>query len=150
MVVILGIAGAIVVPHMLRGGQLGLQAASRMVIADIPYAQNEAIAHQTVRRVVFDLQNNAYRITDGADTTLSASWKAGAGQNYVIDFDEDQKFTGVSLASADFGGTSTLEFDALGSAANAGTANLATNTFRYRITVTPFTGQVTVAEVTGE
>ena len=58
VVVIVGIAGAIVVPHMLWGSQFGLQAATRMVIADLVYAQNEAVAHQTVCRVVFNGANN--------------------------------------------------------------------------------------------
>ena len=151
VVVIIGIAGAIVVPNMLQGGQLGLQGAVRMVIADAVYAQNEAIAHQANRRIQFDLANNRYHITDGSGTTLNASWKAGAdeGENYFVDFDHDQRFQNVQLVAVDFAGTDTLEFDALGSPKNGGTVELSTGTFRYRITVAPFTGQITIAEVAG-
>lgn len=151
VVVILGIAGAIVVPNMLQGGRLGLQAAVRMVIADAVYAQNEAIGHQTIRRIRFDLDNNRYYITDGSGTTLNASWKAGAdeGENFFVDFDHDQRFQNVKLDTVDFAGTDTLEFDALGSPKSGGTVELSTGTFRFRITVAPFTGQITVAEVAG-
>ncbi len=152
VVVIMGIASAIVVPQMLRGGQMGLQAAARMVIADVIFAQNEAVAHQAVRRVVFDAANDSYRITDGAGNTLTASWKAngGAGENYIVSFADDGRFQGVVMENVDIGGGAVLEFDALGSPVNGGTLEMATADFRYRIAIAPFTGQVTIGPVAGE
>ena len=149
VVTIIGIAGAIVVPHMLSGGQLGVQAAARMVIADIIYAQNEAVAHQVIRRVVFDPDQESYRVTDAAGTTLTASWKSGVGENYVIDFEEDDRFSGVQLDTVNFGGDTTLEFDDMGSPAVGGIVEMSSGNFRYRITVAAFTGQVTIEAVTG-
>ena len=58
VVVIIGIVGAIVVPQILTAGTLGVQAAARMVIADLQFAQNDAIARQAPRRVVFEGGNN--------------------------------------------------------------------------------------------
>ena len=78
MVAILGIAGAIVVPSMLKGGTLGVQAAARTVVADLMYAQNDAIAQQSPRRVVFDTTTQSYRLTDAQGDTLHASWLGGS------------------------------------------------------------------------
>ena len=152
VVVIIAISGAVVVPLMLRGGQLGLQAAVRTVIADMLYAQNEAVAYQAVRQVVFNPQSNEYRITDGSGTTLGVNWKGGGetGQNYVVELDQDSRFQGVILENVDFGGTTTLAFDDLGSPLSGGALELTTGDFRYRVTVAPFTGQVTVAAVSGD
>jgi prepilin-type N-terminal cleavage/methylation domain-containing protein len=149
VVVIMGIAAAIVVPQMLAAGTMGVQAAARMVISDLLYAQNEAIAQQAARRVVFDVANNSYRITDASDTTLSVSWKNGSAENYIVDFANDSRFSGVTLQSADFGGTATIEFDDLGGPNSGGTIELVFKNIRYRVTVAAFTGRVTVAKLSG-
>ena len=142
--VIMGIAAAIVVPQMLSAGTLGIQAAARMVIADILYAQNEAIAQQSPRRVVFDTANDLYRLTDGAGTTLSVNWKGDGLGNYVVDLSSDSRFQGVMLTSAAFGGTAVLEFDDLGTPISGGSVELEFDENRYRVTVAAFTGRVTV------
>jgi len=152
VVVIIGLAGAIVVPSLMRPGTLGVQAASRMVISDILIAQNEAIAFQTTRGVIFEPAENRYRLTDAAGTTLNASWKAGGtAANYIIDFDTDTRFGGVTLEAPDFNnGTppqNILQFDPLGAPLNGGTVDLVAAGLRYRVSVAPFTGRVTIAPV---
>lgn len=149
VLVIIGIAGAVVVPHMLSGGQFGVQAAARVVIADIIYAQNEAVAHQSPRRVVFEPDNNRYMLTDTAGTTMTVSWKSSAQENYIVDFEQDQRFSGVTLENVDFGGMMMIEFDDMGSPISGGTLELIAAGFRYRITVAAFTGQVTIESVPG-
>ena len=148
--VIMAIAGAIVVPQMLTTGTMRLQAATRMVIADILYAQNEAIAQHAPRRIMFDPANDLYRLTDQTGTTLTVSWKGGGGTaNYVIDLSQDNRFKGVSMTSSDFGGTSVLEFDDLGAPIAGGSVELEFDQTRFRVTVAAFTGRVTVEEITG-
>lgn len=147
VVVILGIAGAVVVPQMLNTGNLQIQAASRIVIADLLYAQNEAITRQAVRRVVFDPTTNSYKLTDGGGNVLAVSWKNGGAANYVINFSTDSRFDAVTLKTADFGGTQAVEFDALGAPSSGGTVDLVTGSTTYRISVAAFTGRVTVAPV---
>src|SRR5690554_6343777 len=108
VVTIIGIAGGIVVPHMMRSGSLGVQAAARMIIGDIMIAQNEAIAKQSTRQVVFAPGDNRYSITDGAGTPAIATWRGGtAGNGYVVNLGADSRFEGVRIVSADFGGEST-------------------------------------------
>jgi len=158
VVVIISIAAAVVVPHMLEIGSMGVQAASRMVIADVLFAQNDAIAHQEVRRIVFDPANNSYRMTDGSGQTLSMTWQGGAQAegNYIIDFDEDTRFANVDMVSAQFVNSqgldsTTLEFDPLGSPTGnaAGAITLNADEHTYRISVAPVTGKVTIAEISG-
>lgn len=141
VVMIMGIAAALVVPQLLNAGSMTIQAASRMVMSDVLYAQNEAIARQTERRVVFDVDNNSYAVADDSGTTLSVPWMPSG---YAIDFDADKRFAGVTLTAVDFGGTSTLAFDELGAPTAGGTIELSANTNQYRITVSAFTGRVTV------
>jgi prepilin-type N-terminal cleavage/methylation domain-containing protein len=151
VVTVIAIAGAIVVPQMLKAGTLQIQAGGRMVIADLLYAQNEAIAQAAVRRVVFDPAQNRYRLTDGSGVALQASWRSGGSNtaDYSVDFNRDTRFSGVKLSAADFGGTQTIEFDALGTPSAGGTVDLTAGNVHYRIAVAPFTGRVTIAPASG-
>lgn len=153
VVAIVGIAGAIVVPQMLAAGTLGVQAAARVIIADLLYAQNEAIAQQEERGVVFDVANDSYSLTkpraDGTPGTevLTENWKGGATENYVVSFVDDSRFRGVRIISADFGGSPGLTFDDLGTPDSGGTVVVEYDGERYQITVAAFTGRVTVARL---
>lgn len=143
VVVIIGIAGAIVVPNMLSAGTLGVQAAARMVIADLLYAQNDAIAQQENRKVIFNADDEAYRLTKADGTGLDASWRGGSG-SFVVDFKTDERFQGVEIVSVNFGGGNEVEFDPLGSPSSGGTVVLKYNEDQYRVTVSAFTGRVVV------
>lgn len=149
VVTILGIASAIIVPQMLAAGTLGVQAAARIIIADILYAQNDAIAKQRTRRVVFDPANERYSLVDENGAVLTARWISGEANNYVVDFVNDTRFTGVVIVSANFGGATpqVLEFDALGGPLNGGTVEIEFQGQRYRVTVASFTGRVTVQQI---
>lgn len=155
-VTIMGLAAAVVVPNMLRAGTLGVQAGARMIISDLLFAQNEAMAQQSTRRVVFDTDNNSYRVEkyDSGATAWVLEYNPSAGmgnnqQNYEIDFEEDNRFTGIEITSADFNGTNTVEFDDLGNPSSGGTIQLQFEEHRYEIKVAPFTGRVTVEKVSG-
>jgi len=149
VVTIIGIAGAIVVPQMLTAGTMGIQAAARTVIADLLYAQNEAIANQATRKVVFSVADNSYRVTDGAGQTVHVDWKGGDGGNYLMDFSrETGRFGRVRIVSADFGGASEISYDALGAPSSGGTVVLRFQETGYRVTVAAFTGRVTVEKFT--
>jgi len=149
-VVIIGIAGAMVVPSLIEPSTLGVQAAGRMVISDILIAQNDAIAAQATRRVVFEPALNRYRLADVDGTTLNVGWKAGGTTaNYIVDFSTDARFAGVTLQNVNFGGGQFLEFDPLGGPTNGGALDLVAVNTTYRVTVAPFTGRVTIAPVPG-
>lgn len=151
VVTIMGIAAAVVVPQMIQSGTLSVQAAGRMVIADILIAQNEAVAQQDNRRVVFDSPNNKYHLALPDGSIISKAWINGdtASGNYIVDFGSDQRFAGVQLTNVDFAGGNVLEFDALGAPNNGGTVDVQFEQHQYRISVTPLTGRVTIAPVEG-
>lgn len=154
-VTIMGLAAAIIVPNMMQGGTLGVQAGARMIISDMLFAQNEAMAQQSTRRVVFDTTVNSYRV-EKYDAS-SSSWVleynptlGGGGsdkQNYITSFDDDSRFKGVEIVSADFNGSNIIEFDDQGSPSSGGTIRLRFEDHVYEIKVAPFTGRITVESV---
>lgn len=146
VVVIIAIAAALVVPQMGSAQDITAQAAARMLISDLSYAQNEAVANQAIRKVIFDLANNTYRLTDSDDAPISSPWQGG---DYIVDLDGDGRYAGVTLNAADFNGNNEVTFDSLGSPSDGGTVELGADGNVYRVTVTPFTGRVTVERIAG-
>src|SRR5438477_8934128 len=70
VVVIIGIAAAVVMPQISQRDDLKAGAAARVMMADLLYAQNMAITRQTPHYVVFDVANKNYMIVAaGAMTT---------------------------------------------------------------------------------
>jgi Tfp pilus assembly protein FimT len=151
VVVIIGIAAGIVVPQMLTAGSLILQAAGRAIIADLLYAQNDAVVQVQYRKVIFDPDHNTYRLTDGDGNPISVNWRTGGSAlgSYSVDFSGDSRFRGVHLTAADFGGSHELEYDDLGAPVSGGFIEIQGANFKYRITVTPMTGRVTISDVSG-
>lgn len=156
VVTIMGLSAAVIVPNMMQGGSLGVQAGARMIIADLLFAQNEAMAQQSTRRIVFNTTTNSYRVEkyDSGSTAWVLEYNPSAGmgndqQNYEINFEEDGRFKGIQIVSADFNGGSTIEFNDLGNPSSGGTVRLQFEDHEYEITVAPFTGRVTVEKVSG-
>lgn len=147
VVVILGIAAAVIVPQIGRSDSLGVQAAARMLVADLLYTQNEAIARQATRKLVFDAANNRYTVRDDSNQVLSTPWKGG---QYLVDFNADSRFRGVVIEAPTFGGTAEVAFDDLGAPVNGGTVDLVAGNHRFRVTVTAFTGRVSVQQIEAE
>ncbi|MEM9753499.1 MAG: prepilin-type N-terminal cleavage/methylation domain-containing protein [Planctomycetota bacterium] len=153
VVVILGIASAVVVPQLLAAGTLGIQAAARLVVADILFAQNEAIAAQDNRWLEFDAATESYRVmrvnpTTGLEETLTIGWVNGQQSNYVVDFSDDERFEGITLDSVQMGGSAAtrLEFDDLGSPliTDEMVIVLGFQNQTRTVRIQPFTGRVTV------
>ena len=51
------------------------------------------------------------------------------------------------IENANFGGSTALEFDDMGAPISGGSVDLVFDQTRYRITVAPFTGKVTIDPV---
>ena len=147
VVAILGVVSAAVVPSMLAAGTMGVQAAARVIVADLLYAQNEAIAHQATRAVVFEPDENRYRLVDENEQTLTASWINGKANNYLVNFSNDSRFEGVTLVSADFGDGHRIAYDDIGTPTTGGTVLIEYGEHEYRIDVASFTGRVTVTRL---
>lgn len=139
VLVIIGIAAAIVVPKMLQAGTLSLEAATRMVVADLLEAQNQAVAMQSPRKVVFDLTDNRYRLCDAQGNAVATLFGDGS-----TSFQEDRRFQDVRLEKVDFAGGQQVQFDVLGSPDSPGTIDLAGSQKKFRITLAAMTGRIHV------
>src|SRR5438874_1095241 len=65
VVVIMGIAAAVVVPQLSSRDDLKVAGAARMLMADLIYAQNRAISMQATHYVAFDTTNKNYSVLTG-------------------------------------------------------------------------------------
>src|SRR4051794_18482099 len=62
VVVIMGIAAAVVMPQISQRDDLKAGAAARVMMADLLYAQNISITRQTPHYLVFDVANKNYKV----------------------------------------------------------------------------------------
>src|SRR5437773_1825834 len=86
VVVILGIAAAVIVPQIGRRDDLTASSASRIIMADLLYAQNRAIATQQMRFVQFDLANGTYSLLSQISPSVVYSTHPITKQNYTVQF----------------------------------------------------------------
>lgn len=166
VVVLLGIAGAMVIPAMGSVGVLRVQAAVRTIVSDITFAQADAIAFQQRRAIVFHAPTSASDTTTRAENSyhvvqvLGGQINVNTGTLYdpsrpggrLFQSFDDARYGGAQLSSANFGNSNTLIFDELGSPAAGTTGDTPGQGGRVRITgpdeffdivVEPFTGRVT-------
>lgn len=162
-VVIMGIAGALVIPAMGETGILRVQGAVRSVVADLTFAQADAVAFQERRALMFDVQNNVYRLIqvpgdalDPVNNTLYDPTKPDG--KYVMSL-ADPRFGGAHLVSAAFDNEPYVIFDGLGGPVadasgsvpgSGGTVLISGSHQTFTISVEPFTGRVTVTRQEGE
>ena len=159
-VVILGIAGAMVILAMGETGILKVQASMRTIVADLPFAQSDAVAFQERRAIMFDVEHNSYRVIqvpgstlDPVNNTLFDPTKPDG--KFVVNFNEGQ-FGDAKILSAAFDNQPDLIYDALGgpvadpsgaTVGAGGTVRIQGSGSIFTITVEPFTGRVAVTRV---
>lgn len=161
VVVILGIAGAMVIPAMGSTGVLKIQGALRSIVSDITFAQCDAVAFQEKRAIVFDTTNSSYALVQVPGNTVDAATNTMYDPTkptgkWEVNFITDPRWGDARITAADFGaGTKTLIFDGLGgpvtdaSSNNPGPGGTITVTgsgASWTITVEAFTGRVTVVQ----
>lgn len=171
VIALLGIAGMLVIPAMGSVGALRSQAAVRTIVADLTFAQSDAIAFQQVRAVVFDLNAQTYSVVQvigrDADATTSTLYDPSRPDGrYIVRLNED-RFAGVRVTSVAFNGDDsnhTLVLDDMGTPVSeigsnepgtggvirveAGPADNPTQIFD--IIVEPFTGRVSIRKIKDE
>jgi len=159
VVVILGIAAAVVVPQVGTQSDLRAAAAARLIMADLIYAQNRAIATQTKHYVFFDTTNQKYRIRMGSTfvdipqpITKESYYEVALGQKGTA-------LSDISLGTVNIEGCTTIAFDELGvpysynagtglttplSTSGGSTIPVKCGTFTLTISVEPYTGEIKV------
>lgn len=162
-IAILGIAGSLVIPAMGETGILKIQGAVRTVVADLTFAQADAVAFQERRAVVFDVENNVYRLVQVPGSTIDIDtntlYDPSKPDGRFIMSVGDRRFGGARLASAAFDNEPYIIFDALGGPVAdpsgaipgaGGAVRIIGSGQTFTIAVEPFTGRVTVERAEGE
>lgn len=163
VLVLMGIAAALVVPNVRGSENIRIQTAVRAIASDIMYAQSDALAYQARRAVVFDPAGNSYWIAevsgDELDFDTDAMYKIdGPNQRFLVDIDITSGGA-AQLISAGFDGNPVLVFDELGGpvagldsdAPSAGGSIVVggDDGTAYELRVEPYTGRVTVQRFGG-
>jgi prepilin-type N-terminal cleavage/methylation domain-containing protein len=157
VVVILGIAAAVILPQVGNHANLRASSMTRVIMADLAYVQSRAVTTQRPHYVRFDTANNRYEVLD----RLSVSGEQiithpvdqtpfvvplGAGRNDPL---RDVVFDAVT-----FDGRPVLMFDELGSPHSfdpdtftstplaAGSVRLKSHEYTMTITVEPYSGEL--------
>ena len=168
VIVILGIASAIVIPQIGTRDDMRVKAATRTLIADLIYAQNLAISTGQVVYVRFDVADNKYSLL-----TAPANSKPNKGDlvshpisqaGYVTQFGSGARgWEQVTIDSAVMNGIDTnfrpeftVGFDEIGSPhvwcydldqrndLNDGKITLKAGQFKSEVTISPATGEILV------
>lgn len=159
VVVILGIAAAVVVPQLGTQSDLRAAAGARLVMADLIYAQNRAIATQTKHYVVFDTVNQKYRIRMGS-AMADIPQPVTKETYYEVKFGQKgSALSDISLGAVSIEGFTTIGFDELGvpysydaststttalSTSGGSTIQVKCGTYTLTISVEPYTGEIKV------
>ncbi len=159
---LLGLAAALLVPHVVGLSRMETQSAVRRLISDISYAQSDALANQAYRRVQFLDEGRGYALLSVDEVTFSLPFDpetatyledpSGTYQSfgrYVVDYVDDDRYAGVSLGSIETAGTGNwITFDPLGgTVSSVGTAAGSSRIVvegtdeSFEVLVTPMTGK---------
>ncbi|MDG2200153.1 MAG: prepilin-type N-terminal cleavage/methylation domain-containing protein [Phycisphaerales bacterium] len=167
---LLGLAAALLVPHVVGLSRMETQSAVRRLISDISYAQSDALANQAYRRVQFLDEGRGYALLSVDEVTFALPFDpetatyledpSGTYQSfgrYVVDYVDDDRYAGVSLGSIETAGAGNwITFDPLGgTVSSVGTAAGSSRIVvegtdqSFEVLVTPMTGKLTVQKIDG-
>ena len=156
VVVILGIAAAIVVPAIGSRSDLKATSAARMIMADLIYAQNRSISQQKMHFVRFDKTAQTYKILEQINPSAVYVVHPVEASNFIVKLGANgpKPIRDVTLDNITFDGKTILAFDELGTpysydastnvytAMTAGSVRLACGTLKLTITIEPFSGEL--------
>lgn len=168
IVAILGLASSLLIPQLANRDSMEVQGAVRQIIADMSFAQSDALAHQEYRRVHFYDDGSGYciyRVTndtfgdpfedDEVDYIFDPLADSGEQGYYIVRFGTTDRFelVSISVVSID-GGNPHITYDELGGTVSdlntpgtGGSITVNGGDFSYRIDISAFTGKLTVTEL---
>ena len=168
IVAILGLAGALLIPQLTNRDSMEVQGAVRQIIADLSFAQSDALAHQEYRRVHFYDDGTGYCIYRVTDANFSDPFEAdevdyifdplaesGDQGYYTVRFGTTDRFEMVTIGEVTIdGGNPHVTYDELGGTVSnlgtpgtGGSITVIGGDFSYRIDVSAFTGKLTVTKL---
>ena len=140
IIVLIGIFAAMAMTRTNTGlTTIQVQIAIDQITSDIDYSKSMAFAKHDTITLVFSTTLEQYTIFNGPDGSRSAITDFPNSTNGVISFDQSD-FIEVDITSANFNGTSELQFLPLGDPKSGGSIVLNSKT----ISVAPVTGQWSV------
>ena len=140
MIVLIGIFGAMAMTRTNTGlTTIQVQIAIDQITTDIDYSKSMAFARHDTITLVFSTTLEQYTIYNGPDGSRSAVTDFPNSTNGVISFDQSD-FIEVNITSANFNGSSELQFLPLGDPKSGGSIVLNSKT----ISVAPVTGKWSV------
>jgi len=140
MIVLIGIFAAMAMTRTSTGmTTIQVQIAIDQITTDIDYSKSMAFARHDTITLVFSTTLEQYTIYNGPDGSRSAITDFPNSTNGVISFDQSD-FIEVDITSANFNGTSELQFLPLGDPKSGGSIVLNSKT----ISVAPVTGKWSV------
>ncbi|HSU69648.1 MAG TPA: type II secretion system protein [Tepidisphaeraceae bacterium] len=156
VVVIIGLTSAIILPQMGSRDDQRVASASRMLMADLLYAQNRSIAYQTRHYVQFNTVTNSYQVMvdSGSNTPGSVITHPVNSVSYVQTVGTGS-LAKVSMQSVSFDSNTTIAFDTMGVPysynATTGLAPLTSGSVVFQaginkltVSVAPYSGEITV------
>ena len=160
VIAILGIASALIIPNMGMQNDQYSQAASRVIMADLIYAQNQAIVTQSMVYVTFDSSGQSISLLTAspANTPLAYMANPVTLQNYTRTFNSSSmpQLQNVTLGTVSFDNMTTIAFDELGAPyswnssgntttglVNTGTIQISSGAYSMTISVEPYTANLT-------
>ena len=157
VVVIIGIAAAIIVPNLGSRDDLKTSSAARMLMADLIYAQNLAIAQQRPHYVRFDTAAQQYEVLSAVSPSAALVTHPVQMAPFLVKFGTGANgaMRDVRINAVTFDGQSILGFDELGvpyavtsagvsSAMTSGSVALRCGGHTMTVTIEPFTGELKI------
>lgn len=160
IVALLGIAATMLIPNMSHVASFETEAAVRRLVADLSFAQSDAMAQQTQRRVWFEASGSGYRLLSAPfdyDTdVLYDPLALGSDGRYIIDYGTDERWRSISISGVSIdGGENYITYDEIGSpvapdgtAGRGGSLRIVGEDETWEIQIAPFTGRVSATRVT--
>jgi len=147
VVVIIGIAAAVIVPYVANTDDLQAMSSARMIVSDLQYAQDTSVTTQSPVTVTFHTNNETYELSNASVRLTHPINKT----SYLVNFRAVSGLGNVDIASANFGGVATVTFDVMGApgpvAPTGGETHnivLRAGTKVFYVDVATATGKVTV------
>jgi prepilin-type N-terminal cleavage/methylation domain-containing protein len=161
VVIILGIASAIIVPNLGTRNDMNVAAAARVIMADLMYAQNRAIVTQSMTYVPITVATQQYAITSSKPNASPVVYVMNpvTGQNYITKFSSatNPGLQPAALQAVNIDAKACIAFDELGqpyswdpatgnstALVNPATIPVKCGNFLLTVSVEPYTGALTV------
>jgi len=151
LIALIGILAWLAVPRLGAFHEIKLQTAARRVAGDLRYAQGLSMTRRERHGVLFDPGVSRYAVLDAA-TRQPIENPMDRGRPLRVDFHSSGEYQGVSIVSADFGGTPGVLFDFFGvprdtsgrELASPGRVLLSYEGMTAAVTIAPGTGRVSL------